>query len=97
MAVSPTPPIVGPARMIVMLERPGGGPLPGATVTVEGQTPGGPRVRLQAAPEGPGLYTVDEFPFGRPGEWRVVVTAVRVTAGAVDTVAVERSWMVSGR
>lgn len=96
-AVSPTPPIVGPARVIVMVERPGGGPLPGATVTVEGQTEGGPMVQMKAAPEGPGLYTVDAFPFGRPGDWRVVVTAIHVSDGVVDTVAVERNWTVSGR
>lgn len=74
-----------------------GGPLPGATVTVEGQTEGGPPVRMSAAQEGPGLYAVDEFPFGRPGEWRVVTTVIRVADAVVDTVVTERSWMVSGR
>ena len=96
-AVSPTPPIVGPGRVIVMVQSPDGGPLARATVTVEGQTQGGPLVRMSAAPEGPGLYTVDEFPFGRPGEWRVMATVVRVTGSVVDTVVAERSWRVSGR
>ena len=92
-AVSPTPPIEGPGRVIVMVEDSLGQPVSDATVAVEGQTEETPAVTHRATPEPGGRYVVDAFPFYRSGEWTVRAIAIR----AADTVVVVRRWTVSGR
>ena len=72
-AVSPTPPAVGAARVLVRVPEHSG---PAADVTVAVRPTGdarGSTVRAEAMDTG--AYAADEVPFTTPGEWRIVATA----------------------
>ncbi len=90
--VSPTPPIVGPGRVIIQVE--GAVPEAGdAHVTVQGESPIGAGAPRTAEPAGGGHYVVPDFQFDREGEWTLRATVVVGT----DTVTASRRWQVSGR
>ncbi len=77
LAISPTPPLVGPARLIITLHDTLGVPLEGARVQVEGEmdtveiTP----VSATAEEEGEGRYSVPRFVFTMPGDWILTTRA----------------------
>ena len=72
-AVSPTPAIVGPSRVLVTLADTDA-PVSGATVILSGRPPGGRDLIVDTAREqGPGSYAAAAYPFTAPGEW--VLTA----------------------
>lgn len=77
LAFSPTPPAVGPARLIIILEDTAGVPVEGARVVIEGNMShaGMVPVLATAEAEGPGRYGVAAFEFTMAGEWVLTVEA----------------------
>jgi hypothetical protein len=71
LAISPTPPGVGQARLIITLQDTAGNPLDGARIFVEGNMshPGMTPVLDTAVAEGTGRYYVPEFNFTMAGDW----------------------------
>jgi hypothetical protein len=78
LSVSPTPPAVGPARLVIRISEPGEEvPIPGMSVQVEGLMthPGMNPVTAAANATEDGRYRVDAFEFTMAGDWIVVVSA----------------------
>lgn len=75
LGISPTPPTVGNARVMLELTDSTGAALQGVTVHVEGRLTGTEDVqtRREAIPEGAGRYVVSDFRFATPGEWVIDV------------------------
>lgn len=75
MVISPTPPGVGPARLIITLEDSAGTPLTEAVVEVEGNMShaGMVPVRDKAVMSEPGIYLVPSFRFSMAGDWILTV------------------------
>lgn len=73
--VAPTPPIVGPARLLLSIRDSVGAPVEGAEVFVEGTMdhPGMVPVGETASDEGEGRYVVPAFDFDMAGDWVLVV------------------------
>lgn len=74
LGISPTPPLVGPTRILVEV-RDGDGPAIDAAVVLEGSMNHagmGPVVDTAAALD-PGQYVVPDFDFTMPGDWIVEV------------------------
>jgi hypothetical protein len=71
LAISPTPPGVGQARLIITLRDTAGNPLDGARISVEGNMShaGMTPVLDTAVAEGAGRYYVPEFKFTMAGDW----------------------------
>ena len=76
-AISPTPPGVGPARLIITVRDTLGGPLVGAEIHVEGNMShaGMAPVTATAVEQGEGLYAVPDFTFTMAGDWTLTVSA----------------------
>jgi hypothetical protein len=76
-AISPTPPTVGPARLIIHLRDTDGVPLEGAEIRVEGNMShaGMVPVLATAQEEAPGLYAVSDFRFTMAGDWILTTRA----------------------
>lgn len=76
-AISPTPPSVGPARLIISLVDSAGTPLDGAEILVEGNMShaGMAPVVDTALAEGPGKYGVPSFGFTMAGDWVLTLRA----------------------
>jgi hypothetical protein len=76
-AISPTPPSVGPARLIISLADSAGTPLDGAEILVEGNMShaGMAPVVDTALAEGPGKYGVSSFSFTMAGDWVLTLRA----------------------
>ena len=76
-AISPTPPAVGPARLIISLEDSAGAPLDGAEILVEGNMSHAGMVPVldTAQAEGPGRYGISDFRFTMAGDWVLIVHA----------------------
>ncbi len=72
---APTPPVVGPTRVVITLMDPEGRPLQDARVHLEGTMThaGMGVVRERAEHEAEGRYVVDDFTFTMAGDW--VLTA----------------------
>lgn len=70
-SVAPTPPLVGPALVVVELTDLAGDPVEGARVRVEGTMThaGMVPVFADAEPTGGGRYRVQEFDFTMGGDW----------------------------
>ena len=77
LAISPTPPGVGPARLILSLRDTLGNPVEDAEVRVEGNMnhAGMVPVTGTALRRGPGLYVLPDFRFTMAGTWILTVTA----------------------
>ena len=77
LAMSPTPPGVGPARLIITLHDSTGAPVDGATVSVEGNMSHAGMVPVfGSALEGePGTYTISDFTFTMAGDWILTLEA----------------------
>ena len=75
--ISPTPPTVGAARLIISLHDPRGNPVEGAQVLVEGNMSHAGMVPVQdtAQVDGPGQYSVPAFSFTMAGDWVLDLTA----------------------
>lgn len=75
--ISPTPPGVGPARLIISLKDTLGAPVEGAEVRVEGNMSHAGMVPVMdsAQEQGGGVYTVPAFSFTMAGDWILTVTA----------------------
>ena len=75
--ISPTPPGIGPARLIITLHDTTGNPIEGARVRVEGNMShaGMAPVLDSAIAEGEGRYTVPAFSFTMAGDWILTLTA----------------------
>ena len=75
--ISPTPPVVGPARLIITLTDGAGSPVDGAEVRVEGNMSHAGMVPVldTAGARGQGLYVVPDFRFTMGGDWILTVTA----------------------
>ena len=71
LAISPTPPSVGPARLIITLRDTAGLPLEGARISVEGNMShaGMTPVLDTAVADDPGRYYVPAFGFTMAGDW----------------------------
>ena len=95
-AFSPTPPAVGPARLIITLRDTSGAPVEGALVVVEGNMShaGMTPVLDTAEAEGPGAYGVPDFTFTMAGDWFLTVEATLPDGSQARTV---RSTNVVGR
>jgi hypothetical protein len=78
LAISPTPPGVGPTRLIITLRDTLGLPVEGARIVVEGNMShaGMTPVLDTATAERPGRYTVPEFGFTMAGDWILSLEAV---------------------
>jgi hypothetical protein len=76
-AISPTPPAVGPARLIITLHDTAGVPLEGAEIRVEGNMShaGMVPVLATAEEEGEGRYAVPDFRFTMAGDWILTTRA----------------------
>jgi nitrogen fixation protein FixH len=74
-AVSPTPAMVGPGRVLVTLSDRTGAPIEGATVVLSGRPPAGDPVLDTAREQAPGSYAAAAFPFAAPGEWTLEASA----------------------
>lgn len=77
LAISPTPPVVGPARLLVTLTDKQGTGVSGASVRVEGNMnhAGMVPVADTAVEEGEGRYAVAAFRFTMAGDWILTVKA----------------------
>jgi hypothetical protein len=77
LGISPTPPAVGPARLIISLRDTLGNPVDGADVRVEGNMSHAGMVPVTgtAMVQGPGLYVLPDFRFTMAGGWMLTVTA----------------------
>ena len=77
LAISPTPPGVGPARLIITLRDTSGAPMDGARILVEGNMSHAgmvPVLDTASADEG-GRYYVPEFDFTMAGDWVLILEA----------------------
>jgi hypothetical protein len=76
-AISPTPPAVGPARLIISLEDSAGAPVDGAEILVEGNMSHAGMVPVvdTAQAEGPGRYGISDFRFTMAGDWVLTLHA----------------------
>ncbi len=85
--ISPTPPTVGAARLIISLHDPDGAPVEGARVLVEGNMShaGMTPVVDSAQAEAPGQYSVSAFSFSMAGDWVLDLTALLPDGTAVRT------------
>ena len=79
-AISPTPPGVGPARLIISVQDTLGLPLEGAEVLVEGNMShaGMTPVFDTAVAQAGGGYSVPDFTFTMAGDWILTVTVTLV-------------------
>lgn len=76
-AISPTPPAVGPARLIISLQDTAGTAISGAEIVVEGNMTHAGMVPVleRAQMEGPGHYSVGSFSFTMAGAWILTLDA----------------------
>lgn len=76
--ISPTPPTVGPARLLITLQDTLGNPLEAQRVWVEGNMSHAGMVPVQdtAVAQNPGLYVVPAFEFTMAGDWVLTVEAL---------------------
>ena len=76
--ISPTPPLVGPTRLLISLSDSAGAPVEGAEVQVDGNMThaGMAPVFGTAQEEGDGMYVIPGFRFTMAGDW---ILTVRVT------------------
>jgi len=76
-AISPTPPAVGPARLIITLADTSGAPVDGAEIVVEGNMSHAGMVPVvdTAQAEGPGRYGISDFRFTMAGDWVLTLRA----------------------
>jgi hypothetical protein len=95
-AISPTPPAVGPARLIITLKDSAGAPVEGAQLVVEGNMSHAGMVPVvdTAQAEGPGSYGISDFHFTMAGEW---VLTLRATLPDGRWVRADRATKVVGR
>lgn len=85
--ISPTPPTVGPARLIISLHDPDGSPVEGAQVLVEGNMSHAGMVPVLDTAQAviPGQYTVSAFSFTMAGDWVLDLTAILPDGTTVKT------------
>jgi hypothetical protein len=90
-SIAPTPPIVGPARILVTVTDPVLGPMEEGEVWIEGSpadsgagsagaAAGRLAERLSAERLGEGMFAVPAFPFTTPGDW---ILQIHVRAGGM--------------
>lgn len=74
-AMAPTPPIVGPNRLVLSISDPEGNPVQGADVRLEGTMSHAGMVPVirGAEEEGGGRYRIDDFEFTMGGDWILLV------------------------
>ena len=87
--ISPTPPAVGPARLIITLDDSAGAPVEGAQIVVEGNMSHAGMVPVldTAEVEGPGLYGISDFTFTMAGDWILTLEATLPDGRRVQTSA----------
>lgn len=80
--VAPTPPMVGPARIVVMVRDSVGGPVEGASVRIEATMdhPGMGPVLEPATDQGEGHYLVPALELDMAGDW-ILTVRVRLPDG----------------
>ena len=91
--VSPTPPLIGPTRLIIDVADVGGGALRNAEVSVEGlpeETTNRRATMGMAMEEGAGRYVVPGFRFERWRPWTIAVTVTDSTG-----VSITRAFPIS--
>ena len=78
LAISPTPPGVGPARLIITLRDTLGAPVGGARIVVEGNMSHAGMVPVldTASADVEGRYYVPEFDFTMAGDWVLTLEAI---------------------
>ena len=76
-AISPTPPMVGDARLIISLSDTSGAPVGGARIEVEGNMSHAGMVPVvdTALAEAPGRYGITDYTFTMAGDWYLDVRA----------------------
>jgi len=74
-AMAPTPPVVGPNRIVLNLTDAGGAPVLDAEVELEGTMAhaGMVPVIVRTSPDGAGRYRADAFEFTMGGDWILLV------------------------
>jgi hypothetical protein len=79
---APTPPIVGPVRIVLRITDLDGAPIEDASVRVEGTMTHAGMVPVQATaePHGEGWWVVPEFEFTMGGDW-ILMTRVELPDG----------------
>jgi len=77
-AMAPTPPVMGPNRVVLTLSDPGGAPVLDASVTLEGTMAHAGMVPVirEAEPDGAGRYRSDDFEFTMGGDWILLVHVI---------------------
>ncbi len=95
-AISPTPPAVGPARLIITLVDSVGTAVEGAQVVVEGNMSHAGMVPVfdTAVAEDPGRYGIPDFTFTMAGDW---VLTVRATLPDGRRARIDRPTNVVGK
>ena len=93
--ISPTPPAVGTARLIITLQDTAGVAISGAEILVEGNMSHAGMVPVldTAQMEGPGLYIVPGFNFTMAGDWILTLDA---TLADGRTVRIRKATNVVG-
>jgi hypothetical protein len=83
---APTPPIVGPVRLVLTVSDGEGAPVEASEVRVEGTMThaGMVPVHETARPEGEGRWVVPEFEFTMGGDW-ILIVEVELPDGRVAT------------
>ncbi|NNM06937.1 MAG: FixH family protein [Gemmatimonadetes bacterium] len=96
LSISPTPPAVGPARLIITLTDSAGSPVEGAEIVVEGNMSHAGMVPVidTAQAEDPGRYGINDFTFTMAGDW---VLTTRGVLPDGDSVIAETATNVVGR
>ena len=77
LGISPTPPAVGPARLIISLTDSAGAPVDGAEIVVEGNMSHAGMVPVidTAQAEDSGRYGISDFTFTMAGDWVLILEA----------------------
>ncbi len=84
--LSPTPPLIGPTRLLVDVANSGGSPVSGASVSVSAvpdDLPGRTAIVSIAVDEGAGRYVVPGFDLDLGGPWTVTVTVSDSTGASI--------------
>jgi hypothetical protein len=91
--LSPTPPLIGPTRLIIEVADVGGGAVRAAEVSVEGlpeEATNRSATMVMAMEENPGRYVVPGFDLNVGGPWMIAVTVTDSTG-----VSITRAFPIS--
>lgn len=78
--VTPQPPAIGPAQLVITIEDDAGEPVSGASLELEGNMShaGMQPVFVEASEDGPGRYVSEGFEFTMGGDWIITISGTLV-------------------